>query len=163
MSEMPPPSAPMDYAPPPSSSALVQLKVAAITTIVFASLAWIYSLLEGGFRAYILLSGQPMPPMNSGISPEATKVLLIFGLALELLTVLLAPVVVVGAVQMLRRRSFGFVRVSAVLAMLPISTFCCCFLTLPLAIWSLILLSRPDVQDAFRTNTPAPPSASPFP
>jgi hypothetical protein len=53
---------------------------------------------------------------------------------------------------MLRRRAFAFARISAILAMLPITTNCCCIATLPLGIWALVLLNSADVRDAFTAN-----------
>ena len=141
------PSEPIFYeSPPPPSPAFTQLNVAAIVLIVLASIAWLYGIVNIGV---ILWKGIPPAPdadpaRSSGYYVGAYGTIVIFALA-----DILAPVLIFGAAQMLRRRGYGFCKATAILAMLPVSTHCMCVLTLPLGIWALVLLLRPDVKAAF--------------
>ena len=53
-----------------------------------------------------------------------------------------------GAIQMLRRRTYGLAIVAALLALNPVN-LPCCVLQLPFGIWLVVLL-RGDVRIAFR-------------
>ena len=59
----------------------------------------------------------------------------------------LSLLVVFGSIQMLRLRMRGLAVTASVVAMLPYS--CCCVLGLPIGIWSLMVLARPEVKAAF--------------
>ena len=60
----------------------------------------------------------------------------------------LSIVVLVGAIQMLRLRTHSLALVGAITAMINIGN-CCCLLGLPIGIWSLVVLLRPEVKSAF--------------
>jgi hypothetical protein len=53
-----------------------------------------------------------------------------------------------GAVQMMRFKTWGFALAASIIAMLNFGTFCC-VLGLPVGIWSLVILLQPDVKQAF--------------
>ena len=53
-----------------------------------------------------------------------------------------------GAVQMMRFKTWGFALAASIIAMLNFGTFCC-VLGLPVGIWSLVILVQPDVKQAF--------------
>jgi predicted Zn finger-like uncharacterized protein len=57
-------------------------------------------------------------------------------------------VVITGAYQRRKLRTRRFAITASILAMLPCSL--CCLLGLPFGIWSLVVLNRPEVRDAFR-------------
>jgi hypothetical protein len=58
-------------------------------------------------------------------------------------------VVILGAVKMMRCQSYGLAFTSAILAMIPQISPCCC-LGLPFGIWAVVVLSRAEVKAAFR-------------
>ena len=66
-----------------------------------------------------------------------------YGIAL--VSLLLAPVIVYGAVQMMQGRKLGLAKIAAVLAILPL-TSCCCLAGLPVGIWTFIVLSKPEIR-----------------
>jgi hypothetical protein len=55
--------------------------------------------------------------------------------------------VLLGAIQMLRLRSYGLAMASSIIAMLPCNG--CCLLGLPFGIWAVVMLAKPEVKDAF--------------
>jgi len=62
--------------------------------------------------------------------------------------VLYNGLIILGAVRMMKLRSFGLALTAAILSMLP-CTACCC-LGLPLGIWAAMTLNRPDVKPHFQ-------------
>ena len=75
-----------------------------------------------------------------------------FGLAMNagiaILSILVAPLIIFGAVKMLKSTSFKWSKTSAILAMIPLVS-CCFVVGIPIGIWSLIVLHRPDVKAFF--------------
>lgn len=69
--------------------------------------------------------------------------------ALGILGFLVAPIIIYGAIQMMRGRSFGLSRTAAILAVIPL-TSCCFVIGIPFGIWALVVLSQPDVKALFR-------------
>ena len=57
--------------------------------------------------------------------------------------------IVAGGVQMLRFQTRGLAVTSSILAILNFGS-CCCLLGVPVGIWSLVVLNRPDVTWAFQ-------------
>ena len=84
-----------------------------------------------------------------GQMPERQEAALGGGImiALGLLGVLIAVLVIVGAVKMRRLKSYGLAMTAAIIAMLPCSG--CCMLGLPFGIWGLVVLNDANVKTAF--------------
>jgi hypothetical protein len=64
------------------------------------------------------------------------------------MTATLGVLTVIGGVKMGRLESRGWAITSAILAMIPCINWCC-LLGIPLGIWVLVVLNRPDVTDGF--------------
>ncbi len=62
---------------------------------------------------------------------------------------LAAAVTFVGALRMKNLKNYGLAITSAVLAILPCTTYICCMFTMPLGIWALIVLMKPEVKEQF--------------
>jgi hypothetical protein len=60
-----------------------------------------------------------------------------------------AVVILVGAIQMIRVRTWGLALTSAILAMVHVGS-CCCLFGIPFGIWALIVLCDAEVKAAFR-------------
>ena len=69
--------------------------------------------------------------------------------AIQAAFVLLNIVILIGAIQMVRFKMWGYSLAASILAMINIGT-CCCFLGLPVGIWSTIVLFQPQVKKAFK-------------
>ena len=153
MSEMPPSLPPMDRYEPESSK-LATLRTAAIILIVVGALAIVTNL-------YYVLSAsiqvaRGMAQIPPGPHPQGFEFGFYAGfygpLFAGILALPLLIIMIFGAVAMIRRKSYGFARLGAILAILPFTASCCCIATLPLGIWTLILLNNPEVKAAFQTN-----------
>ncbi len=59
--------------------------------------------------------------------------------------------IIVGAIQMLRFRSWGLALAASILAMVDIGN-CCCLAGLPVGVWSIVVLSMSDVREAFQST-----------
>ncbi len=58
-------------------------------------------------------------------------------------------VILVGGLKMMKLQSWGLALASAILVMLPCGS-CCCFIGLPIGIWAVVQLNKPEVKSAFR-------------
>jgi hypothetical protein len=123
----------------------------AIALIVTAGLGialyLLYALL---FFAGSAVVAKQAPPPN--LPPEGQAVYRYFqslGGVLYLFFAAMNVVVLFGAIKMLRLESRTFALVACIIAMLPFTTFCCCILELPFAIWGLVVLSKPEVKSNF--------------
>lgn len=67
------------------------------------------------------------------------------GIGLSLVT---SVVTIFGGIQMRNLRLYGLAIAASIVAMLPIAGPCCC-IGLPVGIWSLVVLLKPEVKSAF--------------
>jgi hypothetical protein len=58
-------------------------------------------------------------------------------------------VILLGALRMKNLQSYGLSLTAAILALIP-GMSCCCLISMPLGIWSLVVLNDPYVKAAFR-------------
>jgi hypothetical protein len=63
-------------------------------------------------------------------------------------------ILILGGLQMMRLRSYGWAVSASVLAVLPLSAGF--MIGIPMGIWALIMLYRPDVQEAFAAKKRKP-------
>lgn len=69
--------------------------------------------------------------------------------SIALISLLLAPVIVYGAVQLMQGRKPGLARIASILAIVPL-TSCCFVVGAPFGIWAMIVLSKPEIKELFR-------------
>lgn len=70
------------------------------------------------------------------------------GIALNALALIGSVFVLFGGLQMRKLKGRGLCIAASVVAMLPFLSGCCC-VGIPIGIWALIVLSKPDVKQAF--------------
>lgn len=130
---------------PTSAAAAARSKVMApaICMIVVASLSMLAFI---AYTAISIASGAMEPP------PDADPAFATgyrFGFIVgSVIPLIIQVIVLIGAVQMLKLRSYGTAMTAAILAILPCSFFC--ILNTPFGIWSVIVLSSAGVKRAFR-------------
>jgi hypothetical protein len=61
----------------------------------------------------------------------------------------LSAVIFAGARSMLKLRGFGLAMAAAILALTPCGVGCCCVISLPIGVWALITLNKPEVKSQF--------------
>lgn len=70
------------------------------------------------------------------------------GYGLALISLLIAPVIVVGAIKMMKGKSRGLAFAAAIFSILPF-TSCCFFISIIFGVWALVVLLQPDVKEFF--------------
>lgn len=70
------------------------------------------------------------------------------GVASSSLGILISGVIFYGGLKMKRLENHGLAVAASVLAIIP-CTSPCCFLGIPVGIWALVVLSKPEVKSAF--------------
>jgi len=136
-----------------SGSTHPELKGPAIGLIVTGSLNALLAvlvLLSGLVR---LVGGGPAEQITDDAERLGYVFGTLFGYGIGALSLVVSPVIVAGGVAMLRGRSLKLARSAAILALLPV-TSCCWVAGLPIGIWALIVLKKPEVAAFFQQSGP---------
>jgi hypothetical protein len=131
----------------PSSNALEQVNGPGIGLIVTGAITVLLSL---GFLI-VMLAGIGLGAMQSS-SSEAEKIFAGFagslGVALRVVGILGGLIVLYGGIKMRKLENYGLCMTASIVAMIPCLS--CCIIGLPIGIWSLVVLSKPEVKNFFR-------------
>ena len=133
------------------AAALEQVNTPAILLMVTAGLGVVMSLVGlaqavmGGNRLPPELLNDPNIAQYRSIIEGAQKV----GGFSNVLTLLLSGLTFFGALKMKNLENFGLSMAAAIIAIIPCFGPCCC-LGIPVGIWSLVVLNKPEVKSAFR-------------
>ena len=126
-------------------AAVAAVKGPAIGLIVVAILAMLLVVVS----LIINLTGAALFPMpSSGQSPELAKFAQgAGGIIGAILGLALYGVIVFGAIKMMKLENYGLAMTASILALLPCSL--CCLAGLPVGIWALVVLNKPEVKSQF--------------
>lgn len=127
------------------ASALDQVKGPAIGLMVTAGIGAAFQIM--GLALHLL--GMGMGALADGNRGIPQMVFGGAGIIFRILGLLMSGIVFMGASKMKNAESYGFAMAAAIIAMIP----CigpCCLLGLPLGIWALIVLLKPEVKAAFQ-------------
>jgi hypothetical protein len=132
-----------------TSRAALQLRVTLPAIFLIVT-----GLLGAGFaclNVVVALTGEPPPP-NPDL-PEFLRGLEAgaFGPVAAVFSACFVAVngaIALGGVQMIRFKTWGLALTASILAIINFHT-CCCFLGLPVGVWSLVILSQQNVRAAF--------------
>lgn len=130
--------------PTPSSPAASRVAGPAIALIVVGvlnAISGVVGLILSLTGSSLLAIDQLPPELAPMISGTVVVVSNLIGLIISML-------IMYGGVQMKNLRSYGLAMTASILVALP-CTSPCCILGLPIAIWALVVLSKPDVKSAF--------------
>jgi hypothetical protein len=124
-----------------------QVQPVAVSLIIVGSLNAALGLL--GIISQLIQISNPRRPVTGS---EAEKLGYVTGQFMALLTfflsVVVAPMVIYGAVKMLNGLSYGWAKAASILAIIPF-TSCCFLIGAPIGIWALVVLSKPEVKMFF--------------
>ena len=70
------------------------------------------------------------------------------GIVSSLLGIVMSVVILMGALKMKKLENYTFAIIATVVAMVPCISPCC-FVGLPIGIWALVVLNKPEVKGAF--------------
>lgn len=148
------PGAPPAFAPAspyaPASDALQQVQGPAIGLIVTALLGILYQILNiiltaAGVTMGAFQQGQPgyenMPAWVQTMSGG-------LGIVLGVIALVAGVVVLLGALKMKKLENHTFAVIATVIAMVPCISPCC-LVGLPIGIWALVVLNKPEVKGSF--------------
>jgi hypothetical protein len=131
----------------PVSGATDQVNGPAIGLIITGALNIVLAL----GRGVMTMLGIGASTIQSTNNADADKVLAIFstfGLVFAIVGVLGGIFILFGAMKMRRLESYGLCMAASIVAMIPCLS-ACCLVGLPIGIWSLVILSKPEVKSAF--------------
>jgi hypothetical protein len=99
------------------------------------------------------LAGVGMAGLSgAGGSPEAERIQAMMsgglGIVSGVIGIIVGVVVLLGAMKMKNLTSYGFAMTSAILAMIPCISPCCC-LGIPIGIWAIVALVDQNVKNSF--------------
>jgi uncharacterized membrane protein len=120
----------------------IALIVIGVLMLIGQALYLVYTLLYAGLGAVATASGD-----SGGVGAIMGGVV---GMILTIVWMLLSGVILFGGIKMKNMQSYGLAMASAIMAMLPCTTGYCCIFGLPIGIWALIVLMKPEVKASFR-------------
>ena len=137
----------------PSGRAAQMVSGPAIGLIVTAALGALAQIVSMGINilgAGVGMAGagaqgqQDMPAWAHAMSGGLGVVFSIIGLVMS-------AVILMGALKMKKLQSYNFAMTATIIAMVPCISPCC-FVGLPVGIWALVMLLKPEVKAAFQTS-----------
>lgn len=144
-----PPQANLEASPDPEKARgmvngpAIGLMAAAAIGMFFQAISLLFRMLGTGMSAMGNLGGMGdtggmMQMMSGGM-----------GIVFGLIGIAIGVVIILGALKMKALENYGFAMAATVLAMIPCISPCC-FIGLPVGVWALIILLKPEVKSAFR-------------
>lgn len=115
----------------------IGLMVVAILGFILQAISLIMNLLGASFLA-MQQSNQAWANMFSGA----------LGVVFGIIGLLVSGFIFYGALKMKKLESHGLVMAASIVAMIPCISPCC-LVGLPIGIWAAVVLSKPEVKDAF--------------
>lgn len=121
-------------------------------------LAAIYGAINGAFTLFMgdkMLQNNPafqqMQEQNGPEMPDMQMAMQVSGglyLAGGVIGVIVAAFIIRGALNMKNLKNHGSAMLAAILSVIP-GLSCCCIVSIPLGIWALVVLNKPEVRSAF--------------
>jgi len=131
-------------------AALDEIRGPAIALMIVGIINCILGILRIGLSVWIMA----MHELEQRNRPEfdSMQPMMIFagvsGIIIAILGIVAGAFVIYGAIKMRKLKGYRWAMASSILAMIPVISFCC-ILGLPFGIWSIVVLCKPDVKDAF--------------
>lgn len=110
----------------------------------------ILNLVMGIPSLFMHLFGVNLMPTN--LPPEANWMKFMMGpmgVVMNLLTIAIGAVILFGGIKMRKLESYGLVMTAAILSVIPCTTSCC-LVGIPIGVWALVVLFKPEVKSSFR-------------
>ncbi len=86
----------------------------------------------------------------------------VFGYGVAFIGLLISPIIIYGAIQMMSFKKLGLAKMASVLAFIPLIS-CCFVIGMPVGIWSFMILRKPEVKDYFNGKRPEQSFSPPQP
>lgn len=139
-----------NYGPSSPAPSDLKVKLPAIALIIVGALGLLASI----YSVYVAMFAAPEP-----IDPEMNEAARAFiegsrgpvAAIIQSVFILVNIAIMAGGAMMVQQKNWVFALVASILACVNIGS-CCCFLGLPVGIWSIIILSLADVRQNFDAN-----------
>ena len=135
----------MPSIPAPSSAGVelvngpaIGLIVVAILGVILQIISLIFNLAGASFLASSQMPREAWANMFSGT----------IGVVSSIIGILVSGLILVGAMKMKKLESYGLAMAVSIIAMIPCFSPCC-LIGLPIGIWAVVVLSKPEVKSAF--------------
>lgn len=130
---------------------LGKLKGPAIGLMITVIINVIYAILNSIAALSQIITGKYSSPFLTGDESNLAGYIggLYLGLVMSILNLIVAPIIVIGAIKMMKGKSYGLSRTASILAVIPL-TSCCFLLGIPFGIWALVTLGKPEIKSIFR-------------
>ena len=112
-----------------------------IVVAVLGALLQIFSVIKNLVMGSAIPANAQVPAWLSMLSGP-------LGVVLGIIGILVSGVIFFGAIKMKNLESYGLAMAASIIAMIPCFSPCC-LLGLPIGIWALVVLSKPEVKSAF--------------
>lgn len=139
---------------------LRKLKTPAIGMIATGVINAVYGILSiiGNIYQYVTKQGT----FADSSELDTLHVRAVIGILLPVISLAFSPLIIFGAVQMMKGRNYGWSKNAAIFAVIPF-TSCCFLIGVPFGIWALRILSQPDVKAFFNGDAMLRPFDPPPP
>src|SRR5579871_1960977 len=91
--------------------------------------------------------------MSSDIPPEAQHLMQMLqgwlGGLIYLFFAVMNAFVLFAAIKMLKLQNWTLVLIGCIVAMVPVTVYCCCIPGIPFGIWGIVAINRPEVKSQF--------------
>ena len=114
------------------------LMVVAILGVVLQIVSLLFNLVGASLLANPRMSNQPWANMFSGT----------IGAVSNVVCIVVGVVVLIGALKMKKLENYGMAMAASIVAIVPCLSPCC-LIGLPIGIWALVVLAKPEVKAAF--------------
>jgi hypothetical protein len=132
-------------APPPGSAAAERVNgpatgliVVAILNVILSIVSLVFKVAGASILANAGMPNQPWANMFSGT----------FSVVSNIVGILVSVLILFGAIKMKKLESYGLAMTASIVAMIPCFSPCC-LLGLPIGIWAVVVLSKPEIKNAF--------------
>jgi hypothetical protein len=153
----PPPNAPpQTFASPAAGYSSDQARQVALDKVNGPAIGLIVTAIFGFLATFAAmlysLGGINFMPPDAAMDPNMQRIVRMLSGSLGLINVLimaaLSVLILVGALRMKKLRSYGLAVTGAIVALVPCISPCC-VIGLPIGIWALVVLNKPEVKSQF--------------
>ncbi|GEM_PF-1026134 len=125
----------------------VWLMIAGAISLVFA----IVDLAQNARWLALIQQGQKLPELPEPFRDivQITPAVVVASVPINFVRIMIAAVIIYGATRMRRLESYGLAMTASILSLVPCLNCGCC-LGMPIGIWALVVLTRPEVRASFR-------------
>jgi hypothetical protein len=127
-----------------TSGAAERVSAPAIGLIVVAAVGFLFQALGLAMNALGVTFGQMEGGQEAWMSLASGSL----GIVSSIIGILISGLILFGALKMRKLESYGLAMASSIVAMIPCISPCC-IIGLPIGIWALVVLTKPEVKGAF--------------